>query len=655
MIVTATTMKASISFILFALTFVSLQIATDAATCGGGNVGDGLCAEPVHCCSEWGWCGFGPSYCNGPVPAPAPVVVTAPTTPLPPSLNDSRMIAYLGNWQACPTSTQLAQYSHIMIAFAVTYTWSPVKNLCSSTCEIATPPICNNQANPELLRDLKAQGKKIIVSFGGAGMGGSWAGDPNDCWDYCFGRESQVVNRLTEIVRELDADGVDIDYEYFYEDNQNGSGFAKGAQAQNFLAQVTIGLRNSLGTDRLVTHAPMDVDLEPHKAYFQLLKQHSYAIDFIMPQYYNGITRPITDGIDGSGAGATDALSHYISIVNEFFGGDATKILFGFCINDCSGTGSNANGDQAAQVMIDLANTYSCHGGAFFWVATDDQQGTWSSTVNTAIAASTTCVTDENLPADTPSPTTLAVAPSTTSPAPVAITNAPTPTRAPTFVPTHRPTNGIRGQGPSIAADEPCCPTGYSGMMAFDNCMQYYHCTNGEVVGSISPCPAGTLFDNDFQYCNWALEVSCFGNAGCSEIPSPTTSVPTMPSPATIGPTNAPTTFPTTGSTTSPTTPVPTFVTVSPSTNVPVPVETPRTVAPTSLAPDNTNSGEEPCCPPDYTGLHPFGDCQQYYHCQNGEVISSPMNCPEGTLFDTNLQLCNWASQVPSCSTAISC
>ena len=44
-------------------------------------------------------------------------------------------------------------------------------------------------------------------------MGGSWAGDQNDCWEYCYGREQQVVQRLTEIVAELGADGIDIDYE----------------------------------------------------------------------------------------------------------------------------------------------------------------------------------------------------------------------------------------------------------------------------------------------------------------------------------------------------------------------------------------------------------------------------------------------------------
>lgn len=170
----------------------------------------------------------------------------------------------------------------MVIAFAVSYTWNPTKNVCSPTCQIATPPICNNSPNPTLIQDLHAQGKKVILSFGGAGMGGSWAGDVNDCWEDCFGLEDQVVDRLVAIVNELDLDGVDLDYEYFVEDNQNGSGFTKGAQALEFLSKVTLGLRNKLSVGSIVTHAPMDADLLEGSAYFNLLKEISHTLDFLM-------------------------------------------------------------------------------------------------------------------------------------------------------------------------------------------------------------------------------------------------------------------------------------------------------------------------------------------------------------------------------------
>jgi hypothetical protein len=206
-----TTLSAAV--VLFLLDFSAadnLRRQTQS-TCGGGIQGNGVCPESM-CCSQWGYCGNGVDYCNGvESPVQAPIVVNpSPTTQN--QNGESRLIAYVGNWQACPTDEQMDQYTHIVIAFAVSYTWSPGKNQCSTTCEIDTPPLCNNSARPDLIQKWKDAGKKIILSFGGAGMGGSWSGDNNNCWDYCFGRETQVVNRLTTIVNEMGLDGVDIDY-----------------------------------------------------------------------------------------------------------------------------------------------------------------------------------------------------------------------------------------------------------------------------------------------------------------------------------------------------------------------------------------------------------------------------------------------------------
>jgi hypothetical protein len=178
----------------------------------------------------------------------------------------------------------------------------------------------------------------------------------------------QVVNRLTAIVNEMNLDGVDIDYEYFYEDNQNGSNFNKGKEAQKFLKDVTVGLRNKLPAGSEITHAPMEPDMEPGKAYFELLKEISYALDFLMPQYYNGYQKPYEN--------FQVALDHFTTLTDDMFGGDASKIVFGFCINECASF--NLNGDQAADVMENLAKTYPCNGGAFFWVADADRNANWS-------------------------------------------------------------------------------------------------------------------------------------------------------------------------------------------------------------------------------------------------------------------------------------
>jgi len=350
--------------------------------CGGTQ--QGVCPISDMCCSEYGYCGYGTTYCGGTQPFVPDI--TPPTDPVgvdqiiivnPVVVEErnenSRLIAYVGNWQKCPTAQQMAQYTHIVIAFAVSYTYSPGENICSETCEIAKPPVCDNADQPELIQEWKDAGKKVILSFGGAGMGGSWAGDQNDCWDYCFGKEDKVVNRLTDIVNEMELDGVDIDYEYFYEDGQNGSTFNKGAEAQTFLKDVTVGLRKKLPKGSELTHAPMEPDMEPDTAYFKVLKQVANKLDFLMPQYYNGFIRPYTN--------FQEALDHYTDITNKMFDGDATKVVFGFCLTDCGEqdqNGFNLDGNQSAEVMEMLADTYPCNGGAFFWVANSDINGEWS-------------------------------------------------------------------------------------------------------------------------------------------------------------------------------------------------------------------------------------------------------------------------------------
>ena len=78
-------------------------------------------------------------------------------------------------------------------------------------------------------------------------MGGSWDGDVNDCWEYCYGRETQVVDRLVEINNNMGFDGIDLDFEYHIT-----------AKAVTFLNEVTTGLRSKLPAGSEITHAPMD-------------------------------------------------------------------------------------------------------------------------------------------------------------------------------------------------------------------------------------------------------------------------------------------------------------------------------------------------------------------------------------------------------------
>jgi len=54
------------------------------------------------------------------------------------------------------------------------------------------------------------------------------------------------------------------------------------------------------------------------------------------------------------------------------------------------------------------------------------------------------------------------------------------------------------------------------------------------------------------------------------------------------------------------------------------------------------NLSKPSLCPSGYSGLQASFNCEKYFHCRNGEVISYLISCPVGTLFDNSTQQCNY-------------
>lgn len=510
-------------------------------TCfSGSGCSSGSCFADATAC---------PPVYDGPPPPPSPTpnpTPPVPTTPAPSpttavARDDSRLVAYLGNWQSCPTEAQVAPYTHIVIAFAVSYTWAPQKNNCDQNCNIQDPLICNNAPNAALVQQWQAAGKKVILSFGGAGMGGSWNGDNNNCWDYCFGKEEQVAANLVQIVKDHNYDGVDIDYEYCY----NTAGGAHGgcgqvtaaysdAAAQNFLSGLTSSLRQRLDEATVQTskhyelsHVPMDSDMVPSSPYYQILKAQHWNVNYVAVQFYNSITRPALDGFDGSGSGQVSASSIYTNIANDIFPGQPDKVVFGYCVSDCSGTGSNASGSQAAQVMDEIKTynngEFACNGGAFFWVMEHDGGNHFSNPVSAVLETTSGCLVSP--PPPPPAPTTSAPTNPPTAVPTTGPTNPPTavptsePTNPPTAVPTTEPTTAPPTSTVAMyvcAKNEPLAATICAeGSTAADQCL-----SEGE----------GTSCGRGGKRCWWNLE--CPGEGP----PPPSPPSPPSPTPPPVTP-----------------------------------------------------------------------------------------------------------------------
>jgi len=76
---------------------------------------------------------------------------------------------------------------------------------------------------------------------------------------------------------------------------------------------------------------------------------------------------------------------------------------------------------------------------------------------------------------------------------------SPTP---PTSSPTKAPVSPPSGSPSS-------CPSDFTGLIPVNNCSGFQHCVGGVKTGSELSCPAGTMFDIRYNFCNWASQVTC--------------------------------------------------------------------------------------------------------------------------------------------------
>lgn len=258
-----------------------------------------------------------------------------------------------------------------------------------------------------------------------------------------------------------------------------------------------------------------------------------------------------------------------------------------------------------------------------------------------------------------------------------------------------------------------CCPNGMTGYRTYNNCTQYYRCTSGNVLGSVSSCPPGLLFDAKVQVCNWAsLVTTCIVdtcNAAPASTPVQTQSpaVPPTSNPATVSPTMPPSTiapkiaatnnatpipskrpasFPISQATVAPTrsptkvaaeiaatknpTPVPSKTPTSVPTHGPTisptysPITVPTTphtnptfipsTVPAKEPPSQTtnapvSSPTEPCCPPGFTGYRASSSTCTGFVHCSKGVPVGNRLCASGLLFSSAIMQCDWAWRVTSC------
>jgi len=243
----------------------------------------------------------------------------------------NRIAGYWEDWGSKPQASALQNYTHILLAFYESE---------NKDCTLST-------FDASLVASFHSAGVKVLGSVGGWSM--------NNWWKDCT--VDSLVSQLSNAVTSVGLDGIDIDYEV---DPPNAS----------YVVNLTNSLRAKLGTGKLLTHVPENNQMVKNGTYWNIIAQVKNEIDFIMVQYYNDNPNPLTD--------PNGAISHYETIVTDLFGGDATKVVFGFCITECKGY--NMDGQQAANITKSLLAKYpTTFGGIMDWAENSgDINGAWS-------------------------------------------------------------------------------------------------------------------------------------------------------------------------------------------------------------------------------------------------------------------------------------
>jgi len=245
-----------------------------------------------------------------------------------------KLVGYWEDWGPTPNAHALQNYTHINYAFL---------EASDSSCTLSPP----DRSKIQLFHNA---GLKVLGSVGGESM--------NSHWKSC--EMNSLIKKLVDMVNQYDLDGIDIDYEI---DPPNAQ----------YVIGLSNGLRNSLPAGKLLTHVPENNLMDKGASYWNILQQCN-GVDFISVQYYNDNPNPVTD--------PSGAIAHYKAIVSDIYKGDATKVVFGMCISECSRW--NMNVASAATITKSLVAAFpTSFGGVMNWAENQgDIDGRWSAAVH---------------------------------------------------------------------------------------------------------------------------------------------------------------------------------------------------------------------------------------------------------------------------------
>lgn len=186
-----------------------------------------------------------------------------------------RYVIYYNSDASPPRRLLGTPYSHVILSFIT----APARLPTEAPIKLVVPDKLT--AALDVIAPLQAEGKKVLISFGGGDMQlADYVGVAN--------RETELAEAIVSFVNAHGFDGVDLDFEVSQALHlKRPPGIFDG---RKFLIDLTTALRNKLPQGWLITHVPQAPYLDPAwqgGPYLDVLREVGDMIDWITVQYYN--------------------------------------------------------------------------------------------------------------------------------------------------------------------------------------------------------------------------------------------------------------------------------------------------------------------------------------------------------------------------------
>lgn len=212
-----------------------------------------------------------------------------------PAPKKKNVVAYFTNWGAMQDLSPLEKATHVIVAFAVNYTWEePTKFLSCSTEKLIFDPPNKTTTHAEFIKNLRSinPSVKILMSIGGANMNSGWA----EC--LTSNNIENAATKMIDLFKNPDGSGDGVGYDGIDIDMENG----KESDIVNTGKLVTELIRKRdlepLDKKWLITVVPMSDQIQNSTYVTNIIKPNP-GIDLINVQNYNakpGVTPSCRSG-----------------------------------------------------------------------------------------------------------------------------------------------------------------------------------------------------------------------------------------------------------------------------------------------------------------------------------------------------------------------